>query len=102
VFHDQIEAKQQALQPWTAQIDARETARNVAQGELEGLFRKSEAAEVASQEADERADALAAARQAKDADLQRVQAERAKVLSELKTKQGQLQVGAPVGAADRR
>jgi hypothetical protein len=65
VFHDQIEAKQKELQPWTTKIDRKEADRAVAQGELEGLFKKTESAEVASQEADEQLQQLQTARAVK-------------------------------------
>ncbi|KAJ6499379.1 RecF/RecN/SMC [Mycena sanguinolenta] len=51
VFHDQIEAKQKDLQPWTSKINAKESEIVVATGERDALAKKAKAAQDALEEA---------------------------------------------------
>ncbi|KAG6864805.1 hypothetical protein C0991_007028 [Blastosporella zonata] len=53
VFHDQIEAKQKELQPWTAKINAKQAEIDVASSERDALTKKAEALELARKEAQE-------------------------------------------------
>ena len=55
IFHDQIEAKQKELQPWTAKIDKKRADVDVAQSERDALAKKVETIKSAHKEA---ADAL--------------------------------------------
>ncbi|KAJ3576089.1 hypothetical protein NP233_g661 [Leucocoprinus birnbaumii] len=52
-FHDQIEVKQKELQPWTAKINEKQTAIDIAQSERDTLAQKAEAIEKAEREAEE-------------------------------------------------
>jgi structural maintenance of chromosome 4 len=111
VFHDQIEAKQRELQPWTAKINTKERELNVAQGELDSLIKKTKEAELASQEAKEQLDKFQEDRQAKvykildhansilillffvkERDLQHTQTEREKAQRDFQSKQSQRKV----------
>ncbi|KAF8210152.1 RecF/RecN/SMC protein [Mycena galopus ATCC 62051] len=51
VFHDQIEAKQKDLQPWTSKINAKKAEVTVATSEREALAKKAKAAQDALEEA---------------------------------------------------
>ncbi|KAJ7262256.1 RecF/RecN/SMC [Mycena haematopus] len=51
VFHDQIEAKQKDLQPWTSKINAKKAEVAVATSEREALAKKAKAAQDAIEEA---------------------------------------------------
>jgi structural maintenance of chromosome 4 len=51
VFHDQIEAKQKELQPWTKKINERQAKIDVARSEHDSLVKKAQAAQAASEEA---------------------------------------------------
>ena len=51
VYHEQIEAKQKELQPWTTKINAKQKDLDVAQSERDMLAKKAEAAKVALDEA---------------------------------------------------
>ncbi|KAG5643297.1 hypothetical protein DXG03_001224 [Asterophora parasitica] len=51
VFHDQIEAKQKELQPWTAKVNAKKAEIDVATSERDALVRKAEALEAARKDA---------------------------------------------------
>ena len=51
VYHDQIEAKQRDLQPWTAKINVKQSELDVAKGEREMLVKKAESATKAMEEA---------------------------------------------------
>ena len=53
VFHDQIEVKQKELQPWTAKINTKQTAIDIAQSERDELAQKAEAIKIAEKEAAE-------------------------------------------------
>lgn len=52
VFHDQIEAKQKELQPWTAQINAKQADVDVASSEREALAEKAKERETARKDAE--------------------------------------------------
>ncbi|KXN85768.1 Structural maintenance of chromosomes protein 4 [Leucoagaricus sp. SymC.cos] len=52
-FHDQIEAKQKELQPWTTKINAKKTAVDIAKSERDALAEKAEAIERGEKEAEE-------------------------------------------------
>lgn len=41
VFHEQIEAKQKELQPWTAKINVKQAAIDVARSERDALAKKA-------------------------------------------------------------
>ncbi|KAF8079236.1 RecF/RecN/SMC N terminal domain-containing protein [Lyophyllum atratum] len=51
VFHDQIEAKQKELQPWTAKINAKQAEIDVASSERDALVKKAEALEATRKDA---------------------------------------------------
>jgi len=51
VFHDQIEAKQKDLQPWTTKINAKKAEVDVATSEREALGKKAKAVQDAAEEA---------------------------------------------------
>lgn len=65
VFHDQIEAKQKELQPWTAKMNAKQAEIDVAVSERNTLAEKAEAVKSACKEAQESFEQLQAAHQAK-------------------------------------
>lgn len=52
-FHDQIEAKQKELQPWTTKINAKKAAIDIAQSERDALAQKAEAIQKAEKDAEE-------------------------------------------------
>ena len=58
VFHDQIQAKQKELQPWTAQINTKQAEIDVATSERDALSKKAQALQAASKEARETFEAL--------------------------------------------
>ena len=58
VFHDQIQAKQKELQPWTAQINTKQAEIDVATSERDALAKKAQALQAASKEASETLEAL--------------------------------------------
>ena len=58
VFHDQIQAKQKELQPWTAQINTKQAEIDVATSERDALAKKAQALQAASKEAGETLEAL--------------------------------------------
>ena len=58
VFHDQIQAKQKELQPWTAQINTKQAEIDVATSERDALSKKAQALQAASKEAKETFEAL--------------------------------------------
>lgn len=51
MFHDQIEAKQKDLQPWTAKINAKKAEVTVATSERDALAKKAKVAQEAIEEA---------------------------------------------------
>lgn len=51
MFHDQIEAKQKDLQPWTSKINAKRAEVDVATSEREALAKKAKTAQDAIEEA---------------------------------------------------
>ncbi|KAJ7045435.1 hypothetical protein C8F04DRAFT_1173499 [Mycena alexandri] len=51
VFHDQIEAKQKDLQPWTTKINAKKAEVDVAKSEREALAKKAKAVQDAAEDA---------------------------------------------------
>lgn len=53
VFHDQIEAKQKELQPWTAKINKKQADIDVASSERDALAKKAEGVKRMSEEAEE-------------------------------------------------
>ena len=53
VFHDQIQAKQKELQPWTAQINTKQAEIDVATSERDALAKKAQALQAANKEASE-------------------------------------------------
>lgn len=53
VFHDQIEVKQKELQPWTAQINAKQAEIDIAISERDSLAKKAEAVQSTRKEAQE-------------------------------------------------
>ena len=65
MYHDQIEAKQRALQPWAAKINVKQAEIDVATSERDMLAKKAEAAKTASQEAQENFEQLQADHEAK-------------------------------------
>lgn len=65
IFHDQIEAKQKELQPWTKQINQKQARINIAQSERDTLVKKAEQAQAASEEAREALETLQADQAAK-------------------------------------
>jgi structural maintenance of chromosome 4 len=58
VFHDQIQAKQKELQPWTAQINTKQAEIDVATSERDALSKKAQALQAANKEAKETLEAL--------------------------------------------
>ena len=58
VFHDQIQAKQKELQPWTAQINTKQAEIDVATSERDALAKKAQALQAATKEASETLEAL--------------------------------------------
>lgn len=64
-FHDQIEAKQKELQPWTAKINAKQATIDIAQSERDALAQKAEAIQKAETEAEENLRTRRAEHQAK-------------------------------------
>ncbi|KAF9443745.1 hypothetical protein P691DRAFT_712872 [Macrolepiota fuliginosa MF-IS2] len=52
-FHDQIEVRQKELQPWTAKINAKQAAIDIAKSERDALAEKAEAIQKAEKEAEE-------------------------------------------------
>ena len=58
VFHDQIQAKQKELQPWTAQINTKQAEIDVATSERDALAKKAQALQAANKEASETLEAL--------------------------------------------
>lgn len=65
VFHDKIQLKQKELQPWTAKINEKQAAIDVASGERDALTTKAEALKAQCREADETLKALLQEREAK-------------------------------------
>jgi structural maintenance of chromosome 4 len=53
VYHDQIEAKQRELQPWTSKINKKQAEIDVAYSERDMLSKKAEAAKTALEEAEQ-------------------------------------------------
>ncbi|KAJ7497217.1 RecF/RecN/SMC [Mycena latifolia] len=70
VFHDQIEAKQKDLQPWTAKINAKKAEVDVANSERDALAKKAKAVEDAAEEASNSLQQLQADQQTKLAQLE--------------------------------
>ncbi|KAJ7783053.1 RecF/RecN/SMC [Mycena metata] len=65
VFHDQIEAKQKDLQPWTTKINAKKAEVDVAKSEREALAKKAKAVQDAAEEASNTLEQLQTEQQAK-------------------------------------
>ncbi|KAJ7733746.1 RecF/RecN/SMC protein [Mycena maculata] len=65
VFHDQIEAKQKDLQPWTTRINAKKSEVDVATSEREALAKKAKAVQDAAEEASRNLEQLREDQQAK-------------------------------------
>lgn len=53
VFHDQIQDKQKELQPWTAQINAKQAEIDVATSERDALVEKAETLRTQTKDAEE-------------------------------------------------
>jgi len=60
VFHDKIEEKQKELQPWTAQINAKQADIDVATSERDALAKKAESLKAQCKAAEETYSALKA------------------------------------------
>ncbi|KAJ7188350.1 RecF/RecN/SMC [Mycena filopes] len=58
VFHDQIEAKQKDLQPWTTKINAKKSEVDVAKSEREALAKKAKGVQDAAEDASNRLEQL--------------------------------------------
>ncbi|KAI0756431.1 RecF/RecN/SMC protein [Daedaleopsis nitida] len=78
VFHDQIEAKQKELQPWTAKINAKQAEIDVATSERDTLRKKAEAAKIAREQAETEFNQLREDHEAKSEELERLKHEKAK------------------------
>jgi len=53
VFHDKIQEKQKDLQPWTAQINAKQADIDVASSERDALSKKAESLKLQLRESEE-------------------------------------------------
>lgn len=65
VFHDKIQIKQKELQPWTAQINAKQAEIDVATSERDALAKKADTLRAQCKEADETLIALKTERDTK-------------------------------------
>ncbi len=79
VFSDQIAVKQKALEPWTEKINERQSAKAVAQSELDILQERRNASAVAAQEVQERIQSIEESRQSKWAELEDVKIQRSQL-----------------------
>ncbi|KAG6333811.1 hypothetical protein ID866_5281 [Astraeus odoratus] len=77
VFHDQIEAKQKELQPWTAKINAKKAKIDIATSERDALAKKAAALKDAVKDAQADLEAKQAAQEAKLNELEDLKAKRA-------------------------
>ncbi|KAJ7132829.1 RecF/RecN/SMC [Mycena crocata] len=76
VFHDQIEAKQKDLQPWTTKINAKKAEVDVATSEREALAKKAKAVQDAAEEASIKLEQLQVDQQAKLAQQDKYRSEK--------------------------
>lgn len=83
-FHDQIEVKQKELQPWTAKINERQTAIDIARSERDALAQKAEAIEKAEREAEENLATKRADHQAKAAQQEDLRQQKTNLQQDLK------------------
>lgn len=65
MFHDQIEAKQKELQPWTTKINAKKAGIDIATSERDALARKAAGLKDAVKDAQDDLEQQQAAQQAK-------------------------------------
>lgn len=93
MFHDQIEAKQKELQPWTAQINAKQAEIDVAASERDALAKKAEVVRDASAEAQGSLRTLQTDQEAKMTELEELRASRANLQKEIQAAGRNLQVG---------
>ncbi|KAF8586245.1 RecF/RecN/SMC protein [Ramaria rubella] len=91
VFHDQIEIKQKELVPWEAKINKTKAEVDIASSERDMLAQKAEAAEKTAADAQETLHQLTGDRDAKVAELERLQAEKNTSLKEIKASEKRLQ-----------
>ncbi|KAJ7680246.1 RecF/RecN/SMC [Mycena polygramma] len=79
VFHDQIEAKQKDLQPWTTKINAKKAEVDVATSERDALAKKAKAAQDATEEASSALQQLQADQETKLAQQENYRSEKKKL-----------------------
>ncbi|KAJ6475290.1 RecF/RecN/SMC [Mycena vitilis] len=79
VFHDQIEAKQKDLQPWTTKINAKKAEVDVATSERDALAKKAKAVQDATEEASSALQQLQADQETKLAQQENYRSEKKKL-----------------------
>ncbi|KAI0687981.1 RecF/RecN/SMC [Cytidiella melzeri] len=91
VYHDQIEAKQRELQPWTTKINKKQAEVDVAKSEREMLAKKAEAARATLDEAKQTLERLQDDHKAKVAEVDELRSQRTSKVQELRDEQRRLQ-----------
>ena len=94
IFHDQIEVKQKELEPWNKKINDKEAEIKIAKGEREALQAKAAQAKASLDRAETDLIHLREDYESKQASLEELQAEKAKVQHEIQEAEREYQVRA--------
>ncbi|KAF8982402.1 hypothetical protein BDQ17DRAFT_1437885 [Cyathus striatus] len=90
-FHDQIEAKQKELQPWTAKINRKQADIDVATSERNALAEKAKALQEASLEAEETLQGLQEDQEVKVTEHKKLQNRKAGLQRDIQSAEGKVQ-----------